>query len=139
MDKSIGEASQNSELVAAEKAIDGIYNGNAHRGSCSSTAYDWDNWWGWTFPDEIYIESVEILNRNDCCTGRLYHRNISLLTSSGKHFCSNTNDFGGDQPQMRFYCETIKKSHGIRIEKAVPKQARLAICEVDIFMLVRKN
>jgi hypothetical protein len=53
------------------RAVDGVKDGNFGSGQCTHTEYESEPWWSIYFGIERPVARVVVLNRADCCQGRL--------------------------------------------------------------------
>ena len=113
----------------AGRAVDGIYNTNIEEGSCTHTDSAGKDWWKYEVSSVMFVESVELYNReNTCCQSRLSNCDIYLLGLSKNVLCANTKSMN-NVLKKRFKCDSIVKSKGILIECP----GKFSLCEVDIF------
>ncbi|MEO1012570.1 MAG: discoidin domain-containing protein, partial [Bacteroidota bacterium] len=77
--KNVSQSSDyNGEI--AEKAVDGITDGNRDNGSVTHTEIEDNPWWRVDLGQEYGITEVRIYNRTDCCSDRLDGASILLGT-----------------------------------------------------------
>ena len=108
----------------AELAIDGIFepSGDYTASTCTATNGA-DSWWEVELPASYHIQTVQVLNRGDCCSDRLNGFNVyvdDVLCASNVQI--------GDAEDLMVDCSAT----GSRV-KITADTSYLTLCEVTIF------
>ncbi|XP_078542660.1 fucolectin-4-like [Lissotriton helveticus] len=134
-----GRASQSSTHATypwayASRAIDGVYDGNFHKSSCSLTQFQMSPWWMVDLKQPRRIGSVVVFNRNDCCQTRLIGAEIRVGNAPG-HRNPVCGIFGRSSvyDPAEFCC---RGKVGRYISIIIPDRKEvLSLCEVEVYGL----
>ena len=85
------QSSQYSHFVASNTI-------NGNDGSFAHTRSEQNAWWQVELPRDISIDTIHILNRKDCCQGRLSDFDVTILDAKGtavfsKHFKDSNKEY----------------------------------------------
>ncbi|XP_035672791.1 uncharacterized protein LOC118413477 isoform X10 [Branchiostoma floridae] len=122
------------EPYAANRAVDGSSSTWMYAGSCSHTQEESDPRWWVDLGQSYTVDRVVILNRQDCCWGKLNPFNIHIGDSdqvSTNPQCGGDHEIAQSQAFVTILCPSMQGRYvGIRL----PGSARaLHICEVQVF------
>jgi hypothetical protein len=104
----------------AKKAMDGNKNQDYHKGHCTHTAGR-NPWWKVDFARKMFVHSVKVWNRQDCCSNRL--RGLSVFVGNNK--CGVL----GAAPKENLRC----KMTGSFVKISRDYKEPFSLCEVEIW------
>ncbi|XP_077323573.1 uncharacterized protein LOC143958005 isoform X2 [Lithobates pipiens] len=117
----------------ANLAIDENLNSHYYSGSCSHTSVKWEPWWTVDLKSRIYVSSVVLTIRSDCCKQRFYGAEIRIGFSKDRANPRCAQIPSNLEPGDTFYfdCEGME---GRYVSIVIPnRQDVLHICEVQVF------
>ncbi|XP_078594646.1 uncharacterized protein LOC144872408 [Branchiostoma floridae x Branchiostoma japonicum] len=119
---------------AANRAVDGRSITNFHSRTCTHTKQEDNPAWWVDLGQPYVIESVVIVNRQDCCSERLNPFNILIGDSdqvSTNPQCGGDHQIGLTQPSISVSCPGMR---GRYVAVRLPGSSRiLTLCEVRVF------
>ncbi|XP_070554909.1 fucolectin-like [Ptychodera flava] len=121
----------------SENAVDGNFNTNAHKGSCSWTKKEYQPWWQVDLGDVHSIYEVVITNREDYCPFRLINAEIRVGTN--ENFFENpvcgmmiTGKMIKENPiHVRCGCEIPLQGRYVSVQ-LIDKTQMLTLCEIEV-------
>ncbi|XP_078667403.1 uncharacterized protein LOC144909206 [Branchiostoma floridae x Branchiostoma belcheri] len=129
-------ASQTSTAYGglASRAVDGNTDGSWYVGSCTCTIEETNPTWWVDLGHSYQIDSVVIVNRQDCCSERLNPFNIHIGDSaqvSTNPKCGGDHQIDVNRPFISVPCQAMRGRYvGVRL----PGQSGvLTLCEVQVY------
>ncbi|XP_033011949.1 fucolectin-1-like [Lacerta agilis] len=119
---------------SADKAVDGIYSGDFHQGSCAHTNDENNPWWLVDLESEYAIAAVLVKNRADCCSERLLGAEVRVGNTIFDHgksnaLCGTITDVTPGSVSS-FNCHWFR---GRYVSIHIPRHIPLTLCEVDVY------
>ncbi|KAI8518003.1 hypothetical protein Bbelb_040200 [Branchiostoma belcheri] len=119
-----------------EKAVDGFRGTSVNRGQCTHTNNVYQPWWKVDLADTYTVNRVSVLNRGDCCGGRL--KGFMVRIGLNKDFTRN--DQCGETYTAKpsngatvvVYCDHPMAGRYVSIQ-LIGRSGNLQLCEVDVF------
>ncbi|KAI8485025.1 hypothetical protein Bbelb_372710 [Branchiostoma belcheri] len=132
-EKAASQTSTSSGGVAS-RAVDGNTDGRWPVGSCTHTIEETNPTWWVDLGHSYQIDSVVIVNRQDCCWERLNPFNIHIGDSgqvSTNPKCGGDHQIDVNRPFISVPCQPMRGRYvGVRL----PGQSRtLTLCEVQVY------
>ncbi|XP_019622074.1 PREDICTED: uncharacterized protein LOC109468258 [Branchiostoma belcheri] len=118
----------------ASRAVDGNTDGSWYVGSCTCTIEEPNPTWWVDLGHSYQIDSVVIVNRQDCCWERLNPFNIHIGDSAQVSMnpkCGGDHQIDVNRPFISVPCQAMRGRYvGVRL----PGQSRvLTLCEVQVY------
>ncbi|OCT77237.1 hypothetical protein XELAEV_18032436mg [Xenopus laevis] len=129
-----GEVRQSStydQQYGAEAAIDGFTDTDILVHPCSHTDYDNPAWWQLDLKRRYKVETVVIVNREDCCSERLLGAEIHVgdSTDNNNLICGAITNIS--QATITLYCKGLE---GRYVSVVIPgREEYLTLCEVEVY------
>ncbi|XP_053323904.1 uncharacterized protein LOC128497768 [Spea bombifrons] len=125
------ELDQLPTLPEAFLAIDGIKTTDHFVHPCTHTKADHGPWWRLDLKKSFKIDAVVIVNRMNCCPGRLHGAQIRVGNSDSNNnpICGTITDVS--DPTIAVCCQGME---GRFITVVIPDRAEyLSLCEVEVY------
>ncbi|XP_070555887.1 uncharacterized protein [Ptychodera flava] len=123
----------------SENAVDGDFNTNANKGSCSWTEKEYQPWWKVDLGQTYNIYEVVITNREDCCPFRL--KNAEIRVGDSENFEDNPTcgmmilgRMVKENPvHVRCGCDTPMQGRYVSVQ-LIDRTQMLTMCEVEVMV-----
>ncbi|XP_078685498.1 uncharacterized protein LOC144918515 [Branchiostoma floridae x Branchiostoma belcheri] len=129
-------SSSTPALWGPEKAVDGFRGTSVNRGQCTHTNNVYQPWWKVDLADTYTVNRVSVLNRGDCCGGRL--KGFTVRIGLNEDFTRNDQcgeTYTATPPNgatVVVYCDQPMTGRYVSIQ-LIGRSDNLQLCEVDVF------
>ncbi|KAI8517939.1 hypothetical protein Bbelb_039560 [Branchiostoma belcheri] len=119
-----------------EKAVDGFRGTSVNRDQCTHTDNVYQPWWKVDLADNYTVNRVSVLNRGDCCGGRL--KGFTVRIGLNEDFTRNDQcgeTYTAKPPNgatVVVYCDQPMTGRYVSIQ-LFGRSDNLQLCEVDVF------
>ncbi|OCT77245.1 hypothetical protein XELAEV_18032444mg [Xenopus laevis] len=130
----LGKATQSSDYrpeYVAQTVIDGVKETSPLIRPCSHTNYDKPAWWQVDLRKRYKIETVVIVNREDCCSERLLAAEIRVGDSADNNnpVCDRIMDVS--KVTITLFCKGME---GRYVSVVIPgRKEHLTLCELEVY------
>ncbi|XP_070545132.1 serine-rich adhesin for platelets-like [Ptychodera flava] len=134
----LGKSATQSSIylsAGASRAVDGSKSGNFNDGTCTCTLNEYEAWWKVDLGGVYLVNRVCVVNRQDCCAGRLE----GAVVRVGNNRVFSQNDMCEDALRLDevrekciiFHCNDLSGRYvSIQLEGS---SRMLTLCEVEVF------